>query len=129
MHVFSEAMGRLTNMIQGHLKTRMGDSLTDALIRTYKNSGHLEFWESHLENIYYCHRTLMGCSSTIPVWPLRSNGLSKNTCAKVFNFDPPPQQPYDQDLRIMKANSVNNGTGFNLLINGTSCSEKSSNKK
>ena len=24
----------------------------------------------------------------------------------------------------MKANSVNNGTGFNLLINGTSCSEK-----
>ena len=68
----------------------LGDSLTDALIRTYKNSGHLEFWESHLENIYYCHRTLMGCSSTIPMWPLRSNGLSKNTCAKVFNFDETP---------------------------------------
>ena len=89
-NVFSEAMGRLTNMIQGSLKTRMGDSLVDALIRSYKNSGHLQFWESHLENIFHCHRTLMKCSSSIPVWPTRSKGSSKNSCAKVFNFDPTP---------------------------------------
>ena len=88
-NVFSEAMGRLTNMIQGNLKTRMGDSLVDALIRTYKNSGHLQFWESHLDNLYHCHRNLMQCSSNVPIWPPRHKSNS-NSCAKVYNFDPTP---------------------------------------
>ena len=88
-NVFSESMGRLTNMIRSTLKNRMGDSLIDALLRTYKNSGHLEFWETHLDNLFHCHRNLMNCSSSVPIWPHRFKA-KKNPCAKAFNFNPEP---------------------------------------
>ena len=88
--VFSESMERIANMIRSPLKNRMGDSLLDALLRTYKNSGHLQFWEGqHLDNIFHCDRNLMKSSSSMQIWKPRF--VEKEvTCAKVFNFNPEP---------------------------------------
>ena len=64
----------------------MGDSLLDALMRGYRNSGHLQFWEPHLDNILFCHLDVMNCSTTNLVCKSKT-GI---TPADVFNFDPNP---------------------------------------
>ena len=64
----------------------MGDSLLDALMRSYRNSGHLQFWEPHLDNILFCHLDVMNCSTTNLVWKSKT-GI---TPADVYNFDPNP---------------------------------------
>merc|ERR1712226_1032752 len=79
-------MGRITNMIRSSLRNRMNDSLLDALIRTYKNSGHLQFWEDHLDNLMHCHLNIMGANQTNPIWQMKTD----NSYAKVYNFDPNP---------------------------------------
>ena len=69
-------------MIRTNLKNRMGDSLLDALMRSYRNSGHLQFWEPHLDNILFCHLDVMNCSTTNLVWKSKT-GI---TPADVYNF-------------------------------------------
>ena len=85
-NVFAESMGRFMNMIRNNLKNRMGDSLLDALMRGYRNSGHLQFWEPHLDNILFCHLDVMNCSTTNLVCKSKT-GI---TPADVFNFDQNP---------------------------------------
>ena len=108
-------MGRLTNMIRSTLKNRMGDSLIDALLRTYKNSGHLEFWETHLDNLFHCHRNLMNCSSSVPIWPPRFK-TKKNSCAKVFNFNPEPPKT--------RFSAKESKTGYSHQRSRNLCSQK-----
>ena len=85
-NVFAESMGRFMNMIRNNLKNRMGDSLLDALMRGYRHSGHLQFWEPHLDNILFCHSDVMNCSTTNLVCKSKT-GI---TPADVFSFDPNP---------------------------------------
>jgi len=88
-NVMAESLGRISNLIRGSLKERMGNCTLDAKLIIYKNSTELQFWELHLRSIATLMIDYLGMSFPWPTSALPETSAkrkSKNSHEKVYNW-------------------------------------------
>ena len=65
-NVFAELLGRISNLIRRKTREKMGESLMNSEVLIYKNTGHISFWEPHLETLVSLQLDVVGGNPSLP---------------------------------------------------------------